>query len=356
MDQPQAKDPAPAAYENFAERIVAIIAACLFVATVVVSLRFYVRLVIIKNFGADDWALAVALIATIGSATIMAVCTRLGLGGHAYLLTIPEMSTFLKLVWIGSMGYSFAITLMKATFLLQYRRVFPLPSFERLCNMSLGFLVVWAIAGTLGSMLNCLPIERNWDASAPTNCVGRMYFWQAYAIMHIITDVLILVMPLPLLKTLPLPRVQKGVLVAVFSLGIFTCAISVIRLTTLRASLMSTDVTWTMPTTLIWSMAEVLCAIICVCIPTLRPLVVRSCRLWRRHPDANETNKSKELKESRGGLMRPQFYCGSDLETQASTEVQAKVDKEINRSEVGWDRVFQNPRPCHFLDYKPRCK
>jgi hypothetical protein len=117
------------------------------------------------------------------------------------------------------MGYSFAITSMKATFLLQYRRAFPLPNFRRLCNIALGFLVLWAMAGTLGAALNCLPIERNWDALAPTNCVRKMRFWEAYAIMHVITDVLILIMPMPLLKTLPLPRVQKGALMAVFSLG-----------------------------------------------------------------------------------------------------------------------------------------
>ncbi|CZR51377.1 uncharacterized protein PAC_01252 [Phialocephala subalpina] len=282
MDRRQAESLPPYAHENCAERVLVIITVCLFVATIVVSLRFYVRLVIIKKFGPDDWTLAAALIVTIGAATVMAVSTKFGLGSHAYLLSTPKMSKFLKLVWIGSIGYCFSITLMKAVFLLQYRRIFPLPNFQRLCNISLGFLVVWAMTGTLGAMLICLPIERNWDALASTKCVGRMYFWEAYAIIHIITDVLILVMPLPVLKTLPLPRVQKWVLLAVFCLGFCTCAISVIRITTLRSSLMETDVTWTMPTTVLWSMAEVLCAIICVCIPTLRPLVTRLCGLWRR--------------------------------------------------------------------------
>ncbi|KAH8646492.1 hypothetical protein BGZ60DRAFT_233206 [Tricladium varicosporioides] len=350
MDRPQANGSTLAAHENFAGRIIAIIAACLFVATVVVSLRFYVRLVIIKKFGADDWALGAALIATIFAATTMAACTRLGLGGHAYLLSTPEISKLLKVIWIASMGYSFAITLLKATFLLQYRRVFPLPGFERLCNISLGFLVIWAIAGTLGAMLNCLPIERNWDALRPTNCVGRIYFWQAYAIMHIITDILILIMPLPLLKTLPLPTIQKGCLVAVFSLGIFTCAISVIRMTTLRASFMNPDFTWTMPTTLTWSMAEALCAIICVCIPTLRPLVGRSCRLRRKARDINKESRSAESNESRGGTMRPQLCYGSDLELQTPREAQSRGDNEIYMSDVRWDRVLQKPEPCYLSD------
>ena len=125
----------------------------------------------------------------------------------------------MQLIWIASLEYSAAITLMKAAVLLQYRRVFPLPNFQRRCDMFLAFVFVWAMTGALGTLLICLPIERNWDALAPTNCGKRVYFWEVYAILHVITDVFILILPLPLLKTLPLPRMQKAVLTGVFCLG-----------------------------------------------------------------------------------------------------------------------------------------
>jgi hypothetical protein len=38
--------------------------------------------------------------------------------------------------------------------------------------------------------------------------------------------------------------------------------------------------------TVIWSVAEVACAIICACIPTLRPLLPRFTG-WQRHVDNN---------------------------------------------------------------------
>jgi hypothetical protein len=75
------------------------------------------------------------------------------------------------------------------------------------------------MAGAFGTLLICLPIKRNWDPLEPANCGKRIYFWEAYAILHVITDVFILMLPLPLLNTLPLPRVQKVVLMAVFCLG-----------------------------------------------------------------------------------------------------------------------------------------
>jgi hypothetical protein len=106
------------------------------------------------------------------------------------------------------------------TFLFQYRRVFPLPDFQRVCDIFLVFIVLWAVAGTIGAMLNCLPVERNWDPLASRDCAERTDFWMAMGALHVVTDVFILVLPLPLLKTLPLPKVQKGILMAVFSLGI----------------------------------------------------------------------------------------------------------------------------------------
>jgi hypothetical protein len=108
---------------------------------------------------------------------------------------------------------------MKATVLLQYRRIFPLPSFQRYCDIFLAFVFIWAVTGMLGTLLICLPIDRNWNPLEPTNCGNRIYFWETYGILHVITDVFILILPLPVLKMLPLPRVEKRVLIAVFCLG-----------------------------------------------------------------------------------------------------------------------------------------
>ena len=108
---------------------------------------------------------------------------------------------------------------MKMTFLFQYRRVFPLPKFQRVCNIFLVFIVTWAVAGTIGAMLNCRPVERNWDPLASRDCAERTAFWIAMGTLNVLTDALIFVLPLPLLKSLPLPKMQKGFLMAVFCLG-----------------------------------------------------------------------------------------------------------------------------------------
>ena len=109
--------------------------------------------------------------------------------------------------------------LIKMAFLFQYRRVFPLRNFQRICDLFLVLIVMWAVGGTIGAILNCRPLKKNWDPLLPRDCAGRMDFWLAMGILHVLTDVFIFSLPLPLLRTLPLPRVQKIILMVIFSLG-----------------------------------------------------------------------------------------------------------------------------------------
>jgi hypothetical protein len=124
-----------------------------------------------------------------------------------------------------------------------------------------------------------------------------------------------------------------------------TCVISAIRLTSLRASLVDTDVTWVAPETVYLSMGEVSCAIICVCIPTLRPLVTRSGRLCRRSHERNEAPVSRNSSEWRKYLSDETDH----LETQTSVHSLNNVDNTHLISEnILLDRVIQKPSSCHL--------
>lgn len=111
---------------------------------------------------------------------------------------------------------------LKCAFLLQYRRAFPLPNFQRLCDAFLVFIALWSIAGLIAPVAVCLPIQDQWK---PENvgprrfCLARLNVWIVHGSIHVFTDVLIFIMPLPLIKTLPLTKLQRAALTAVFCLG-----------------------------------------------------------------------------------------------------------------------------------------
>lgn len=124
------------------------------------------------------------------------------------------------MIFVSSLGYHVTIMLLKLTFLLQFRRVFPLPAFQRLCDMFMIFLAAWTVAGIVGGVAICLPFEKNWDPQDRAwLCEKRFWFWLGHGIVHVVTDVVLCIMPLPLLRTLPLPPVQKVVLIGIFCLG-----------------------------------------------------------------------------------------------------------------------------------------
>jgi hypothetical protein len=127
------------------------------------------------------------------------------------------------LVWISSVGYLFTVIILKVAFLLLYRRTFPLPSFQKACDIFIIFLCVWLLAGFITNFAICQPTHNQWSAAiaeSGRSCRQRYVFWMFNGVLHVFTDVLIFFMPLPMIKKLPLTRAQRVVLGGVFSLGI----------------------------------------------------------------------------------------------------------------------------------------
>jgi hypothetical protein len=90
-----------------------------------------------------------------------------------------------------------------------------------------------------------------------------------------VTDIAVAVLPLPVIKTLNLPRAQKLALTFVFCLGGITCVVSLMRLQSLYAVSVSEDISWDNPMAALWSNLEVNIGIICSCLPTLKTCVMR---------------------------------------------------------------------------------
>lgn len=74
----------------------------------------------------------------------------------------------------------------------------------------------WAI---VSGFVNCVPIAKFWDRSIQGYCLSFEALWFFNASMNILTDLALLIMPMPLLSQLQLPRMQKIALVGVFAIG-----------------------------------------------------------------------------------------------------------------------------------------
>lgn len=115
--------------------------------------------------------------------------------------------------------YQVTFASVKAVYLLQYRRVFPLPSVQKICDIVLVFVVLWGVSQIVVTGLACIPLSRMWDPTVEGHCIDELCFWYIVSTISILTDVIIFVIPLPFLRNLPIQPIQKVVLTAVFGLG-----------------------------------------------------------------------------------------------------------------------------------------
>ena len=123
--------------------------------------------------------------------------------------------------------------------------------------------------------------------------------------VNIITDLAILILPIPVLTGMRLPQRQKTVLIFTFTLGIFVTVVDVIRIYYLQQAADSTSLThsrigtgqdfsYNASTALMWSAVEVNVGIICACIPTLKPLIHRILPtiLMDRHRSGSDKDRT----------------------------------------------------------------
>jgi hypothetical protein len=83
----------------------------------------------------------------------------------------------------------------------------------------LGILATYGSWAVLSGFLNCVPVAKFWDRSIDGFCLSDKGLWFSNASMHITTDLAILMIPIPALANLELPRRQKIALISVFALG-----------------------------------------------------------------------------------------------------------------------------------------
>lgn len=116
--------------------------------------------------------------------------------------------------------YITCIFTVKTSILLFYRRIFPVRAARIVIYSVLGFICVYTIAALNIIVFQCRPIRYFWDrASIPGMCMDEIRAIIGLSIPNICTDFIILIIPLPLVWRLRIPRAQKLAVTGAFLLG-----------------------------------------------------------------------------------------------------------------------------------------
>nr|OQO19288.1 hypothetical protein B0A51_11178 [Rachicladosporium sp. CCFEE 5018] len=260
-------------------------------AIVAVILRYIARRYQLMETYAEDWFIYLALVCKIGIDIGGIILLQNGLGRHINTLTRQQLVNFAKTQYSGSFLYPACITFVKLSILSQYRRVFASHSkaFKWQINILMALVVAWGIGIIITAMLLCQPIAKLWNPAIPGSCIDLVKFYYGIQIPNILTDLLIIIVPIKEVLTLDLTRKLKIGAITMFLLGTITLCFDIVRLVAmlqLQNHLM--DATYHLTEAAIWTTIEPSVAIIAVCIPSVRSLTRARRNPTSTHPWGSE--------------------------------------------------------------------
>ncbi|KAI1147214.1 hypothetical protein F4825DRAFT_455722 [Nemania diffusa] len=261
-----------------------IIWASLFIilCTLFVALRFISLRVGRRAIGLEDWLILPALIIEVGLC-VNGICSVLygGVGRHeAYVLKFepPAFTTWAQTLFVTELLYGLVFPIEKTTILLLYLRLFRVHRWFRVTTYFLiAYIWLWGISEVIVAIAQCQPIAFQWNRKIEGgHCIDQLAYYRWVSVPNVIHDVVMLIMPLPVVWTLKIDFRQKLALTAVFLIGSIGCISSFVRLSIFFKLNALSDNTWASIQLQSWTLAETGVILISACLPSLWPLVLRT--------------------------------------------------------------------------------
>ncbi|KAK6836432.1 Satratoxin biosynthesis SC1 cluster protein 4 [Apiospora arundinis] len=310
-----------AAFESRVPMLLSVNTVLMALATVFIFSRFYTRYVVLNRLGYDDWMALLALCADFRVFPVLSdVCscdwrhamldhtcmlipsfsfpavTQHGLGRHVKTPLPPppqpddeqQLQTYTQLLWFSVLWYNTAVLATKLALLAQYYRVLPIRSVRRACVALLVVIGLWGLAQVMLSIFTCFPIQAYWDANLRNNsntvnpaaeagaeetttvrCIPALPLAYQNAAGNIATYVAVL--------SSTAPGAQQSALTTRAEMSTDRHILSGILVPAIRIKYFReyTDPTWDHVDPSILSLTELCSGTVCLCLPTLRPLVAR---------------------------------------------------------------------------------
>ncbi|KAI1098861.1 hypothetical protein F4804DRAFT_323668 [Jackrogersella minutella] len=258
-------------------------------AVISVILRFWSRSTMRSKFGIHDALVIPAALCVVGISVTMIVGASIGemaqhqtneIGPNGPVFTEQlrnyEICNYvLQLLPLASLGLS------KTSVLCLYRKIFFIHERFLVVNTVLIVLVVaWAVSFFFATAFQCKDPVTLWTTFeyARTNCVNTISFYYAVSITGFITDLMILISPLPIIIRLQMPLKNKIAVAGILMLGAVVCAAGIARFVTFinigRGIIANiNDLTYFTTPVFAWTMIESSLAVVGANLPLLRPLL-----------------------------------------------------------------------------------
>ena len=138
-----------------------------------------------------------------------------------YADTVPMENIVLlvDLLLVAEILYVYNLVWTKLSFVLMFYRIFRFSYFKKWAYIVGGFVVAWVICITFLFIFICVPVQKLWYPQLPGRCIDQVGTWIANAASTILTDLAILIVPLPQVWKLKLRTSRKIAVLIAFGLG-----------------------------------------------------------------------------------------------------------------------------------------
>ncbi|KAL9100925.1 MAG: hypothetical protein Q9163_003761 [Psora crenata] len=201
------------------------------VAVLLVASRLAVRAHIGSRLGLSDYAIILSTLFSIGltlsnmgleksqKPSVAMICVSPYKCAAPFIVHNVLTLTIFQAFFVSQIIYKFTINLTKTSICLLYLQIFPGVKLRRITYIVMTYVLLYATASIIGTVVQCSPIARMWDSEIPGTCINLTAFWYANAAANILGDCIILVLPIRSTMALAIPQRQKYGLIVVFTLG-----------------------------------------------------------------------------------------------------------------------------------------
>ncbi|KAK6507195.1 hypothetical protein TWF481_005645 [Arthrobotrys musiformis] len=256
-----------------------ILGILLFLSTAATILRIYTRLFVVRTFGHDDILILPAYLAALSIVIAEIKSLEAGWGLHVWDFLLEQTRLLVITGYAVQVSVGVCCWLTKMSILLSYLR-FAQGKLRLYVKISLVFVTLWSIALLIPIILSCYPPHLYWDTYLRTPDMKCFSPFQIRILqytscsLNILSDLIILILPIPTVWNLKMPPRQKWTCVLIFMLWTIATIAAILRLEKTVSSFEVFDASWYGYDLWVYVALEGNLAVVCACAPGIKPLIV----------------------------------------------------------------------------------
>jgi hypothetical protein len=178
---------------------------------------------------------------------------RKTLGLHMWEVIMSEWTASRPVTYATAGIFQMCNGFTKISLLTFYLQLSPQRGWKIAIWTSIAIVAIASTVITFMTYIYCIPVRKAYMPQLDGECLNPARLYMATASLNIVTDVMLFVLPIPMVVQLRMGKAQKIGAVVIFGIGSVTVATSGVRLYYLIRVLNTTDLSWDAAQANVWS-------------------------------------------------------------------------------------------------------